>query len=641
MKIQYRSDIQALRAVAVLAVIVYHANIYFLNNKVLSGGFLGVDIFFVISGYLISKIILNEINISGKLIILVFLKNRLRRIVPALFFVLLATIVFAHIYLFPLSLLEFGKSLIASIFFLSNYYYLLEGHQYGVNDLIFRPLLHTWSLGIEVQFYIFFSFLFFFFYKKIIYFNRFIIFIFSISLLTAIYGNLNFSENNFYLINARIWEFIIGYVICIFEKLNYVKNQNKKINIFFVTGVFLTIYSLFFFSIENEHPSIKTIIPILGIFLIITFNKTNLDKVEKNFIYVSLVFLGNCSYSLYLWHYPLFIFSNSINFTDGQIFNKLLVFFLLATLSFLSYYYVEKPFRKPKNYFYNRFIIVCTAAFITIGLSGLYTYKKFYFYNDLDLNSSISLENNAFYSWNNKKYLDLRNQYIEKFKNENFLNNYKKKVLILGNSYGEDLFISLKQNENLYKKIQFGLASSQLYCFTKKHYNLNKCKQNYIHKINMLLKSSDIIIVSARWSAQDKKLINEIFIFLKSLNKKIIITSYSEEFYFEKYFTILDFFTYKNKRFPQNEEVNGLKKEYFKKRYKTSLKNNLLIEKYAKKYNFDYLKKIDYQCATKKKECDYITDNHEKIYYDKGHISLEGAKYFGKKIFDNKMLNLD
>ena len=182
MKISFRSDIQILRAVAVLAVILYHANIHILNNKLLPGGFLGVDIFFVISGYLISKIILNEIETSGKLSISNFIKNRLRRIVPALFFILLITILFANLYLFPLSLLTFGKSLIASIFFLSNFYYLFIGYEYGVNDLIFRPLLHTWSLGIELQFYLFFSLLFFFFYKNKTFFNKLIIFIFLSSI---------------------------------------------------------------------------------------------------------------------------------------------------------------------------------------------------------------------------------------------------------------------------------------------------------------------------------------------------------------------------------------------------------------------------------------------------------------------------
>ena len=251
------------------------------------------------------------------------------------------------------------------------------------------------------------------------------------------------------------------------------------------------------------------------------------------------------------------------------------------------------------------------------------------------------MNSNNNYSFNNKKYLDLRNEYIKKFENKNFLNIDKKKVLILGNSYGEDLFISLKQNENLFKDLHFILAHTQLYCFTKKYYNQNNCGNNHMDKINKLLKNSEVVIVSARWNAEDIKNIDEIFLYFKKLGKDIIITSHPEEFYFEKYFTILDFFIYKNKRFPKNDEVSNLKKTYYKKRYKTAPKNNLLIENYSLKYNFKYLKKNFYQCDYLKKECDYMTDKNKKIYFDKGHTTLEGAKYFGKKIFKLNILNLN
>ena len=156
MKIKYRPEIDGLRAIAVFAVIFYHIKLPFLS-PFFRGGFIGVDIFFVISGYLLTLIILKELETDGKFSFSNFYERRARRILPTLFFVMLVSLPFAWMYLIPTTFVDFAKSIVSSIFFISNYYFynLNLGSTYFTTA--YEPFLHTWSLSVEEQFYIFFS----------------------------------------------------------------------------------------------------------------------------------------------------------------------------------------------------------------------------------------------------------------------------------------------------------------------------------------------------------------------------------------------------------------------------------------------------------------------------------------------------
>ena len=157
--IKYRPDIDGLRAISVISVLIYHADFDFNGIRILTGGFLGVDIFFVISGYLISSLILKEYQLNNNFSIKNFYNRRIRRIIPVLMFITLITIPIAFIYLLPYHLIEFSNSIFFSTFFLSNFYFIYDGLQYGGDLSISKPFLHTWSLSVEEQFYLFFPFL--------------------------------------------------------------------------------------------------------------------------------------------------------------------------------------------------------------------------------------------------------------------------------------------------------------------------------------------------------------------------------------------------------------------------------------------------------------------------------------------------
>ena len=200
-RISFRQDINGLRAIAVLAVVFYHAEL-----ELFKGGWLGVDIFFVISGYLISNIIISELN-EGTFSFKNFYLRRVRRILPALFSTLLLTTPFAYFFLTPKALEEYIDSLIASVFFYANYHF-MNLDFYIAESTKLMPLLHTWSLAIEEQYYLLFPLLSFIVYK---YFKKYFTFFIGFITIGSLYLNtLSQSSDKFYRLEFRIWELLLG-----------------------------------------------------------------------------------------------------------------------------------------------------------------------------------------------------------------------------------------------------------------------------------------------------------------------------------------------------------------------------------------------------------------------------------------------
>lgn len=370
MTINYRPEIDGLRTIAVLAVIFYHLEKIFLNSNYLSGGFLGVDVFFVISGYLISFILLEEIYTTGQISFLKFYQRRIRRILPALLFVMATSIPIAYIFFLPNDLVDFSNSIISSLGFVSNFYFYLNEVSYGNENTFYKPFMHTWSLSVEEQFYFFFP-LCLFIVSKYFRNNFFYSFIslFIISILIAQYFSLNHRLINFYLFPTRAWELIAGSLIAYLEIKKKVEINNLYLKKIMPTiGIILIIFSLFYFNDELDHPSFITLFPIVGTCLIICFSRNN-DIIKKILSTKFFVSIGIISYSLYLWHYPIFSFAKYTNIFSDNFFQYIILILIIFSLSIFSFYLIEKPFRNKENSIKNIIYIILLLYLIIIAFS--------------------------------------------------------------------------------------------------------------------------------------------------------------------------------------------------------------------------------------------------------------------------------
>jgi len=369
MKTIYRSEIDGLRAIAVGGVILYHAKLNISGYDFFQGGFIGVDIFFVISGYLITSIILKELLITGTFSFTNFYQRRIRRILPALLLVMMTSISFAWLYLLPGSLIDFSKSILYSIGFSSNFYFHYSGQDYGDTTGLLKPFLHTWSLSIEEQFYIIFPIILFFTFR---YFKNYIIhlfiFGFIISLGLADWSSKNLPSFAFYYLPTRAWELLVGSILAYVEVNKGQRSNSKILNLISpIIGLTLIVYSFLFFNDNTFHPSIYTLFPVTGVCLIIWFSNKG-EIVSKILSTRFFIWVGLISYSLYLWHYPIFAFSRITEFTEGNIYKKILLLIIVLSLSCISYYLVERPFRNKR---YNFRIILSTILISILVLVTL------------------------------------------------------------------------------------------------------------------------------------------------------------------------------------------------------------------------------------------------------------------------------
>ena len=498
---KYRPELDGLRAIAILGVFFYHADLSILGSKPFKGGFIGVDIFFVISGYLITSIIFKEKINTGTFSLKNFYERRIRRILPALLTVMMVSFVFAWLYLLPSDLVSFSKSLIFSLGFISNFYFHYSGQLYGAESGLLKPLLHTWSLSVEEQFYIFFPILmmvFVTYYKKKI--PYFILTGIFISLCFAAWGSKYFVSATFYSIHSRIWEILFGSFLSYLEITRPYKFKNKILGTLLPSfGLILILLTIVFFKLHFNHPSFYTLPSIIGTCLIIRYSNNN-EITYKLLSSRLMVGIGLISYSLYLWHYPIFSFLKIIQINRDSILINLVIFISIFIVSIISYFFIEKPFRNKKYKFYNIFIILALATLILFSLST-YTILK----NGTNKNLPPILSKNLY----EKPWLLLKNdkgQYCHNSKNGcDFNNQSKSNVFLIGDSHAGTLMFDLK-NRLVKKRYRF-ITSTKDGCIYLPGFNrLDKdtrnidsdCNNDYFNWLKEKLSKQDdsIIIIS-------------------------------------------------------------------------------------------------------------------------------------------------
>jgi len=347
MPLHYRADIDGLRALAVLAVLLFHA-----FPNVLPGGFIGVDIFFVISGYLITQIILAELD-SGRFTAASFYARRVRRIFPALIIVLIATFALGWNYFLPPELSSLARNILASALFSANLMLLSEVGYFDVAAHL-KPLLHLWSLGIEEQFYLVWPLLLWSLPRTRLLLATGVIL--AASFLLNIVMIADHPAETFYLPFTRAWELMAGAALAQASRID-----KRHSNLFAAVGIAAIALSLFWINAKTSFPGWAAAFPVAGATLLIRSEGSLFNRIVLS--NHSAVNLGLISYPLYLWHWPLLVFAELIKFdkplTDLE---RGLVIGLAFLLAWLTYKLVERPIRSGRRINFAKPLAACMAA---------------------------------------------------------------------------------------------------------------------------------------------------------------------------------------------------------------------------------------------------------------------------------------
>jgi len=629
----FRDDILGLRAFAIVPIIFFHFDYAFFK-----GGFIGVDIFFVISGYLITSIIYTNINNFN---FIVFIERRARRIVPLLLVVIIFTIPISYFFMLPKNLFDFGQSVFFSPIFLSNFLFWFEEGYWELTSQM-KPLLHTWSLSVEWQFYILFPFIFLLKKKEYIILSFFIFWVISLLVavnqeneLLTITTDKILSIGNFYLPFSRFWEFLTGGLIFFFEKdIKFKKNIYN--NTLCLLGVLLVLWSIYYLDESLIYPNLFSLMPVIGISLIIIYIQKS--SLIYNLITTKIIkHIGEISYSLYLWHFPLIVFEKYLTNLNPNIFNDITTLLIVYLLSLISFRYVEKPFFKDKILTSKSFFILFGSLLTIICLVG---------YLITQSGAKTSLLNKKIENIKKKKdlydFYFIKRAYEKPLPTEYQNDLINKKVLIIGDSHGRDLARIFIEYNNIKltrkEKLDFDFVFLEIN-------DLRIILDDF--SLEKRIKDSDIVILSRQFTSENNQIKNINFFnnYLQEKNKRFILVGSAPEFYTAEDDLLLTFVLQNEENIQALEDRDITKiNRYFYNNLKTYILNtNKHLKKTSNDSDFTFIDRFDFTCELNKKLCFGLDNKGEKNFIDYSHFSKAGIMFFAKKIYEldwvNKNLN--
>ena len=614
----YRKEIDGLRAIAVVPVIFFHGGF-----SLVSGGYVGVDVFFVISGYLITSLLIADLE-AGTFSIGHFYERRIRRIVPALLCVILLTLPFAVWYMIPDQIRDFYGSLVSVASFVSNFFFAADAGYFGAAPLE-KPLLHTWSLSVEEQYYVLFPLLLMLSWHhgkaKL---ARWIAIIALVSLIIAEFSHRWLDpELAYFLTSGRAWELLLGSLLAFHaDKLVYASSRWLRES-FAAAGLLLILLAIFMFDEHTPSPGLFMLAPTVGAALILTYARadTVVGRVLGSWPFVAI---GLVSYSAYLWHQPIFAFARIAGLYEPN--SQLFAILGLAAIVMggLSYVLVERPFRK-KTRFSRRTIFAFGAGslllILAVGVAGL-VYKPV---------SHQSLLRN----WKKKQMesyaLFVRNPELQPTLST-FGNEPGKRVLVIGDSHAKDMFNALYLYRDTYRG-KFSLrhlnyAPGCIYKFTEAGPQGQEC--DLAKSGDRLFREADFILVSARWDENETKGIGAFINYYQREGKRMVITGRIVEF--PNAPVLMHRLYWDNQRIlPDTQTIN---QTFWDSKTPGIDEINRQLHSIADAHHAIYLDKWAYACDATRHQCFALDDAGKPLHYDYGHTTVEGARFMGQRIVE-------
>ncbi len=632
----YRPEIDGLRAIAVLPVMFFHAGFDWFR-----GGFVGVDVFFVISGYLITSIIWPD-RTADKFSLVDFYERRARRILPALLFIMLMCLPFAWVWMFPYQIEEFSESLIAVSGLVSNIFF---GKAAGYFDsgVELKPLLHPWSLAIEEQYYVLFP-LFLMVAgrlgKKWI--VAFLVVGASLSLAMAEWTSTKglteefflFAKyppdqpmDPFYLLWTRAWELLLGALLAIpgfTGKGSTVPAVVSQAGSFL--GVALLGYAVYVFDANTPMPSFYSLVPTLGAVCLISF-ATPHTIVGRILGHQWVVGIGLISYSAYLWHHPLFAFTRIRSPKEPSVWTFGLLIVCSLGLAYVTWRFLEGPFR-DKGRISRKNLLLTTLSLsvivVGLGLTGLLNkgFASRYASEDLDL--IVSPKSRAMYV-------------TERHRNLNSLKSFsaseKKRLAIIGDSFSQD-FINMIYEVGVFPgyeirtlyiraRCQIYYGQEDIFPYIKEKDREGCRKANYAVRLKNITREADVILLVAAWKdwAAER---------LPSTIRNLAISPCIEVVVVGR----------KNfGKFNVRQYLSMGPTEKIKVRNRVGnfhLKTNDFMASAFSDQQFVNIHQII--CGNNSSDCPVFTSEGKLISYDGGHLTKAGARFVGKKIFSESVL---
>lgn len=633
MKMTYRAEIDGFRSLAVLAVMIYHLKLNFGGISILPGGFLGVDLFFVLSGFLISKIILLELDATDTFSFKNFYIRRSRRILPPLLLVMIVMLPVAWAVLLPSELERFAHSLVSALGFFSNIFWFLELSEYGAQSGLLQPFLHTWSLSIEEQFYIFFPIMLLLLHRRVsrkslaITLGVLMLVFFTLGVITT-----NFDAGlSFYSPVSRAWELLAGGLTG-YASLRRPQalrgNPLSRVIPSIATGVLL----VWMFTMHLEgiaHPGFITVPVIVATCALLWF-ATPEEPVTRFFSMRGPVWIGKLSYSLYLWHFPIYAFGRQMSLGEPSTLDMISWVVLSFILAWLGYRLIERPFRfqMPLRPFLSTIVVVVAGLllFNTVvtrhgGFSARFSnlaaaYGKNEFDNERlgDASWSVLLNMSGGNELYAKHVADKPTSYETGPAWYTSPGSYK--VLIVGNSHTKDMFNALHLNQDKFDNTEFARFGMNDQ-FPQDQMDEMFRAPNFVQ--------ADAIAIAPRYSRAAMKRLPAVLQRLSTTGKTIYVIGNTSEFISPGELPVFDWYLRRGgKDDPAVINKLGYKYEDNERRSR-----NEQISQIAAATGAHYLSRHDLICNDTAKTCALATPDGLKTLFDYGHWTLDGARYFG------------